>query len=72
MEKNMQQKEKIYIRNRYKIETILDSGGFGITYLASGHGRFYFRFVCSRPFATQGTAAHKKTEKKATGQVCFT
>ncbi|MFR8301545.1 MAG: serine/threonine protein kinase [Anaerobutyricum soehngenii] len=30
----MQQKEKIYIRNRYKIETILDSGGFGITYLA--------------------------------------
>ena len=34
MEKNMQQKEKIYIRNRYKIETILDSGGFGITYLA--------------------------------------
>lgn len=34
MEKNMQQKEKIYIRHRYKIETILDSGGFGITYLA--------------------------------------
>lgn len=34
MEKNMQQIEKIYIRNRYKIETILDSGGFGITYLA--------------------------------------
>ena len=30
----MQQIEKIYIRNRYKIETILDSGGFGITYLA--------------------------------------
>lgn len=33
MEKNMQQKEKIYIRNRYKIETILDSGGFGLPIL---------------------------------------
>lgn len=30
----MQQKEKIYIRNRYKIEKVLDYGGFGITYLA--------------------------------------
>lgn len=30
----MQQTEKMYIRNRYKIETVLDYGGFGITYLA--------------------------------------
>lgn len=30
----MQQTEKIYIRKRYKIEKVLDCGGFGITYLA--------------------------------------
>lgn len=30
----MQQTEKSYIRNRYKIEKVLDYGGFGITYLA--------------------------------------
>lgn len=30
----MQQTEKIYIRSRYKIEKVLNQGGFGITYLA--------------------------------------
>ena len=64
---DMQQTEKTLIRNRYKIEKVLDQGGFGIAYLAEDTSlcqKVVLKKYCFRESESgKKTTSHEKGKK---------